>query len=277
MKVLKYIILIPIALLLVLLTILFISYEVKSDREKAKFWFESKIKFGGQGSIEKQWFYEQSIKCDSTYAKSWHQKSVAFNKRGDFATGFKLLDRAVELTPVEFMGYRGFIKLYHTHDYEGAIEDYKELDRLTPQVVDSPWGEDIYHVIGLSYLQLKQLDSANKYFETSIAKTVEGNGEDWVDVKVFLYGGITQQERGNWEASILLFDKAIQYDKRFSEAYYYRGLSMVQLGKKLEACENFNTSQHFFDKGYNQTNSYFEMPYQLYRSMIETELTKNCN
>ena len=201
-----------------------LSYFNQSPREKAEFWYKM-VELFRQGSIEQQWCLEKSIQSDPTFHKAYMEKSVAFNKRGQYHEGFKLLDKAVEIAPIENLGYRGYVKLYMLHDFKGAIDDFLRLDPLTPEVTDAPWGEDIYHVIGLSYQQLGELDSAKKYYDLSIQKKTALLGEIWVDVKTFLYYGLVELELENYEASIVLFDKAIAYSKTYSEAYYYRGLA----------------------------------------------------
>ena len=135
---------------------------------------------------------------------------------------------------------------------------------------------DIYHVIGLSYQQLGELDSAKKYYNLSIQKKAALLGEEWVDVKTFLYYGLVELELENYEASIVLFDKAIAYSKTYSEAYYYRGLAYQRLNNPIAACADFQESYAYFNKGYTMSNPYYELPYQLYLSTIENSIDSVC-
>jgi tetratricopeptide (TPR) repeat protein len=204
------------------------------------------------------------------------QKSVPFNKRGQYSEGFKLLNKAVDIAPVENLGYRGYIKLYMHHDFNGAITDFLRLDLLTPNVADAPWGEDIYHVIGLAYKELGELDSAQKYFNKSIIEKTNLLGEEWVDVKTFLYFGIVEYELGNYLEAIELFDKALSYSKTFTEAYYYIALANKKINKPIESCNDLDSSYLYFNKGYYMSNPYYELPNQIYLSTITNSMDSVC-
>ena len=252
-----------------------LGYFNQSPPEKAEFWYQMR-KNKRQGSVWKQWALKKSIQADSTFHKAYMQKSVAFNKRGQYHEGFKLLNKAVEISPVVHLGYRGYVKLYMLHDFKGAIDDFLRLDPLTPEVTDAPWGEDIYHVIGLSYQQLGELDSAKIYYDRSIQKKTALLGEEWVDVKTFFYCGLVELELRNYKASIDLFNKATPYSKTFSEAYYYRGLAYQKLNNPIAACANFQESHAYFSQGYAMSNPYYEVPHQLYLSTIENSMDAIC-
>jgi len=252
-----------------------LRYFNQSPRGQAEFWYQM-IELFRQGSIEQQWCLEKSIQSDPTFHRAYMEKSVAFNKRGHYHEGFKLLNKAVEISPVIYLGYRGYVKLYMLHDFKGAIDDFLRLDPLTPEVTDAPWGEDIYHVIGLSYQQLGELDSAKIYYDRSIQKKTALLGEEWVDVKTFFYYGLVELALGNYQASIDLFDKAIAYSTIFSEAYYYRGLAYQKLNNPIAACANFQESYAYFSQGYAMSNPYYEVPHQIYLSTIENSIDSVC-
>jgi len=275
MRVFKKIGLVLLSIILFISFLLLMFYLNKSTREKAEFWFDAQGSFR-QGTIDEHWCLDRSIEADSTFHRAYMEKSVAFNKRGQYSEGFKLLDKAVEIGPVENLGYRGSIKLYMHHDFNGAIDDFLRLDLLTPNVSDAPRGEDIYHVIGLSYKQLGELDSAKKYFNKSIIEKTKLLGEEWVDVKTFLYFGIVEYELGNYQESIELFDKAISYSKTFTEAYYYRGLAHKEINKPIESCNDLDSSYLYYNKGYYSTNPYYELPNQIYLSTITNSMDSVC-
>ena len=275
MRVFKIIIIVLSSIILLISLSISISYFNQSARERAEFWYIM-INFDRQGSVWQQWVLKKSIQADPTFYKGYMQKSVAFNKKGQYLEGFRLLNKAVEISPIENLGYRGFVKLYMLHDYNGAIEDFLRLDLLTPEVTDAPWGEDIYHVIGLSYQQLGELDSAQKYFNKSILEKTKLIGEEWIDVKTFLYFGIVEYELRNYKEAIILFDKAINYSQTFSEAYYYRGLTYQKLNNSIKSCDDLDSSYSYFTKGYYISNPYYEMPNQIYLSDISNSMDSVC-
>lgn len=251
-------------------------YFSKSNRERAELWFNIQNLFP-QGSQQEQWCFDRAVKADPTYAKAWMQKSVSHTKRGQYAEGFRLLNKAVELEPAEYLGYRGYVKLYMLRDYDGAIEDFMRLDALTPKVRDAPWGEDIYHVLGLANLQKGQYEEARYFFDKSIGLTIEEQGEDWVDVKTFFYNGVVNFELGDIQEALSNLDKALQYYNKYTEACYYKGMVLASLNQREKACSYFKKSLNFFQEGYVYENSYYEIPNQLYLSDIERALRLYCD
>jgi len=95
-----------------------------------------------QGQLYSELLFNILLKQNPSNAHVWMEKSVAYNKNGNYTKGFKLLNKAVELSPEENLGYRGWLRLVKLKDYHGAIKDFVELDGLTPGFVDYPWGEN---------------------------------------------------------------------------------------------------------------------------------------
>ena len=250
-------------------------YFTKSKREKAEFWFRAQGLFP-QGATQEQWCFERALQADPSFAEAWMQKSVSHTKRAQYAEGFRLLNKAVELKPAQYLGYRGYVKLYMLHDYDAAIDDFMRLDALTPNVRDAPWGEDIYHVLGLAHKQKGKLEEAAYFFDKSIELTTQEQGEDWVNVQTFFYNGLVQFQLGDTSQALYNLDKALQHSDKFSEAYFHRGLALISLNKRGEACSNFKKSLQLFKTGYVYNNPYYEIPDQLYLSDIEEALKLYC-
>ena len=82
-----------------------------------------------QGSWQSQEYFDKSIDlCDFAY--SYMEKGVPYLKRGDFIKWKALIDKAVELDPNEYLGYRGWCRLQFLRDYDGAISDIEQLLEL---------------------------------------------------------------------------------------------------------------------------------------------------
>ncbi|MCB0643103.1 MAG: tetratricopeptide repeat protein, partial [Phaeodactylibacter sp.] len=210
--------------------------QTPTDREQALQWFEKQKQFA-QGSVVEQYYLQKAIEADPTFSPALKEKSVPYNKRGLYAEGFRLLNQAVTADPVEHLGYRGFVKLYMLRDYEGALADFIRLDSLTPNFRDAPWSEDIEHVKGIAYLMLKKRESAITSFSDCIRAISAQSGEDWVDVKVFLYRGIAYLEMAQLELALADFNKALELYPKFSEAWYYKGITFAKMGQAMESCE----------------------------------------
>ncbi|MEO1261227.1 MAG: hypothetical protein AAFZ15_20660 [Bacteroidota bacterium] len=230
----------------------------KSPRQEAEHWFEMQTDYF-MGSRQSQYFLSKSLEADPTFARAWMQKALPHLQKGEFAQGFKYLDKAVELNRLEYLGYRGCAKLYYLHDSKGALKDLIELDSMTPNFTDAPWGRDIYYTMGIAEKRRGDLLSAYMYFNRSILNTTKEKGEDWVEVKVFLYRGIVRLELGDATGAIEDFEKGIQYFDKFMEAHYYKGKALLELDQKENACKNFAKAKEFLTAGYSYSNQMYSM------------------
>jgi tetratricopeptide (TPR) repeat protein len=204
---------------------------------------------------------------------AYMSRSVAYNKTGEHATGFAMLNKAVELAPIHYLGYRAFVKLYMMHDYEGALQDCLRLDSLTSYAKPGVWGEDMDVVIGLCYLQLNDFQKARLRFTNSINTITQKNGKEWNSPRAFLYLGITLMMEKSYSQAIKVFDEVIQLNPNYSEPYYYKAqcyssqkdptaIGLKNAKATLEKCKQV------FEKYGAEKNAYFELPYQIYPSML---------
>lgn len=124
-----------------------------------------------QGSTQSQHCFDLSIEADSTFSYAYFEKSVPYNKRGDYAEGFQLLNRAVKLNPKMHLGYRGWLRLVKVKDYQGCIEDLNQLSKIKSKNTLNAWGQNINYLMGLSYLGLQEPEKSIEYFDIAIEET----------------------------------------------------------------------------------------------------------
>jgi len=94
-----------------------------------------------QGSLKSQKFFDQAIKIGPKYAYAYYQKSVPFFKRGRLAEGIKLLNKAIELEPQNYLHYRAYYYFY-SRSYDLCIKDLEELYSIHKATyVTTPGGE----------------------------------------------------------------------------------------------------------------------------------------
>src|SRR5690606_9968987 len=184
-----------------------------------------------QGSVENDLFYEIYIKKYPDVAEAWKGKSISYNKRGDYAKGFKYLNKAVELNPIDHLGYRGWVKLYMMHDYKGALNDFLSLADIAGDKDLYAWGENLNKLIGLCYLKIKKYDLALNYLNKSILEITEKSGEDWVAPRTYLYLGIVYGLLSDDKNAIEVFNKLNRIYPRFSEGYFYKVKCLIQSGE----------------------------------------------
>ena len=221
-----------------------------------------------QLTLQSDLYYKLFVEKYPNTHEAYMSRSVSYNKTGEHATGFAILNRAVELAPILNLGYRAFVKLYMMHDYEGALQDCLRLDSLTSYAKPGVWGEDMDMVIGLCYLQLNDYQKARLRFTNSINTVTQEAGKEWNSPRVFLYLGITLMKEKAYPQAIQVLDELIQLNPKYSEAYYYK----AQCYSSLKDLKNTETTlekcKQVFEKYGAEKNAYFELPYQIYPSML---------
>jgi len=250
----------------ILLTVLLAAYSVIvigflffSDKED-RYDFASH----SQGSYLSQSMFEvlkfQNPQNDEIY----FEQSVPFNKRGDYEKGFELLNKAVEYNPRVHLGYRGYMKLRFLRDFKGAIIDFDKLDKLTPNVIDTPWGEDIDFLRGEAYFGLGEYEKAIKHFDQSI----ENQGENWAEIQSYVYLGICETKLQNFDKAIVSYNRAINQSKYVCEAHL--GLAKVynEIGEIEKAKEHIIKAEEYFQ--YKRNDPYNEFLNEIYKSDILT-------
>ncbi len=247
-------------ILKVTLTILFFSYTIivlfflfLAPKEK-------RFKMAGhqQGVILSQTMFNVLTFQNPNYSDAYFEQSVPFNKRGYFAKGFELLDKAVELDPSLHLGYRGYMKLRFLRDYKNALTDFNRLDNLTPNFTDAPWGEDIDFLRGECYFGMKEYQKAIIYFNLN----VKNNKEDWVDINTFTYLGICEYELGNYKKSISEFNRALNQSENTPEAHFGLAKAYLKLENSDKANEHIIKAEKSID--YKREDPYKEFQNEIY-------------
>ena len=204
----------------------------------------------------------------------YHELSVQNTKNGNYQIGFNYLNQAAELNP-EVYGYFGWVMLYYYRDYVRAIKYLEKYDSLTPNFVDYPIGENIHFLKGLAYLQLKSFEIAIFEFNNCIDEITNKNGENWVEESTFYYIGLCYQMQKNYKKAIWFYNKAIKYNKFYTEAYYQRGLCRLELNNLKKFNKDLLHSRELIMKGYRKSDSYLEIFHPVYLQDIEKYLLIN--
>lgn len=226
-----------------------IWWNSKSDREKSDLFVVFKE-------------YETAIQYDPKNSNAWMERSVDFNKSGDFHQGFEYLDKAIELNPELHLGYRGWIRLRKLRDFDKALADFEQLDNLTPNVVDAPWGEDIDFLRGECYYGIKEYDKAIEYFNRSI----KNQKEDWADVQTFVYLGVCEFKLNNFEKAILEFKRALAQSENVCEAHFGMAKAYDKIGEVKLAKEHILKAEESIT--YKRDDFYNEYLNEIYLSEI---------
>lgn len=241
-----------------------------SDRKKMSIeYLENGEKNFRQGSPENMELIEIAIKLDQNNAAAWRELSVPYLKRGMPHEWKLLFDKAVEIDPIAWQGWRGYLKLFFYRDYESAINDFNATDTLTPSFTDYPQSMSVDYLRALAYLQLDDKKTALDYFTKYIDEVTAKSGENWVDVDAFIHRAIVLIKLKELEKAKLDLEKCLKHYSSSSDAYYHLSRINYQLDNKEIAKEQITEAKRLFKKGYYMHRPYVETFGQIELSDIE--------
>lgn len=221
-----------------------------------------------QGSYYSDFTFNRLLKSEPKNSKFWWESSVAYNKNGDIEEGMKRLNTAISLSPIDRLGYSGWIKHTKLKDYKNALKDFHRLDKLS-NITEYPWGENIYFQMGICYQGLNNYDSAIIYYDKFITSE---NNTDNIYPRMYTYRGKIETERGNYEKAIDFYNITIILDKNIAEAYYYKAETFNKLNNNDSAKLNYQKSLSLVRKNYKNKDIYDEVFLEIYASEIEEKL-----
>jgi tetratricopeptide (TPR) repeat protein len=224
---------------------------------------------GRQGSKESQLKFDSAIKLCSDFAYAYREKSVPYLKRGDFITWKKLIDKAVEINPMENLGYRGWCRFQFVRDYQGAIADLEKLDAMTDFEIGYSVNGDYQLNIAkaLCYKAIGQKEKAIEIIEKQLSEKNYSTG-----LYDYFHLGVLKMETGETEKAISILKKSISTNDYFAEPYYY--LALIYKKQKLvkEFKENMEKAKTYYLKGYKRFDPYTQPMDKIYLADIEREL-----
>jgi tetratricopeptide (TPR) repeat protein len=215
-------------------------------------------------------------KYDTVVANDYRHWSVQNTKNGNYSTAIGLLEKSMEMNPEEISRYYGWLLLYYYRDYEKALPILEQYDALTPNFSDAPMGEDIHYLKGLCHMQLGRYQKALDEFDTYINNLARTHGEDFVDVYTFVQKGRCLKVLGRYDEAISSYKKAIKYYGKCPEAYYFMGLTQLDMNDKDSACTNFNIALDLIKKGHKSSDTYVEYFHEIYPKQIELSIAESC-
>lgn len=193
----------------------------------------------------------------------WQQKAMPLFKQKKYELGIKYLDKAVELdSTTHYREYRAFIKCIFQKHYSESLAEFNDLIKINGEngiVMDHPYT----FWMGLCYLQLNEFDKAREFIEKSIAF---GKKNNFINPYELFYLGIVEYELGNYQKAIMNFDQSLEDYGNFSDAKYYKALSLINLNEKSQAEILLLEAEKDFKNGntFNEVNSLYELfPYQI--------------
>ncbi len=208
-------------------------------------------------------YLESAIKVYPDDAELWREVATSHFKAGEYAPAIRYINKAVELDPKTWLGYRAFMKCIFMKDYANAIQDFKQALTLKNGYYQM---DHTYHFyIAISYLKISQLDSADYYMAQSLKiQMPDGKGSghhlDW------LYWGLIKHQQKDYGKAIEYYDKSLGLFSQFPDPLYYKALILRKKKKHKEANELLEKAEKALKQGYkiNEDNEvYVNYPFQI--------------
>lgn len=222
----------------------------------------------GQGSKPSQLLFDQSISKCPTFDYSYYEKSVPYAKRGQIVEWKQMIDQAVKLDPTEHLATRGWYHFFFLNNYEAAIKDLEELDRLKEGDLGTT-GDAIYHLNilrGICYYELGELETAIQICEEQI-----NDSTHYISLYDYTCLGVMYLKNKQYKEALAAFGLQEQEndlaDNRFYKAQVYLELNQLDLAK-----EQLEIAQRYYRSNRTIENGYRELPFEIYQMDITEAL-----
>lgn len=222
-----------------------------------------------QGSVPEQLLLDETLKLDPQNADAWRERGIAYLKRGFAAEYFPYYDKAVEIDPLAWQGWRGYIYLYFYRDYERALADFNATDILTPDIVDYPQSTSVDFMRAICYLKLKEYDKAIEYLKGHIAEELTTVEEKYVDAKSFLFQGIAYHHKGDFEKAAANYKRALTHAPENSDLWYWLAKTSLAAGDIAAATAAIEKADTQFKKRNFNKRNYVAEFFQTYQPDID--------
>ncbi|SFC29020.1 Tetratricopeptide repeat-containing protein [Kaistella jeonii] len=193
----------------------------------------------------------------------WQQKAMPLFKQKKYELGMTYLNKAVDLDDSNhYREYRAFIKCIFQKSYLESLAEFNYLAEI-----NGSNGVIMDHIYdfwkGLCYLQLNDFATSKTFIEKSVAF---GLKNDIVNPYEMFYLGVIEFETGNYFKAIENLDKSLKLYPNFSDAKYFKALSLMNLNETAKAEILLLEAQNDLQNGFtfNEGNSLYEQfPYQV--------------
>ncbi|MGB0839678.1 MAG: tetratricopeptide repeat protein [Chitinophagales bacterium] len=213
--------------------------------------------------------YDRAIEKCAYFPTAYHAKSVAYLKSGDFVSWKALMDKAVELKPAEYLGYRGWCRYQFCRDYQGAIEDIERLDALIDTDLGYSSNGD-YHLNiakGLCYKAIGENSKAIHIMEQQIGAT-----DYSVGIYDYVHLGVLYLETDNLDKAFENL-KLQEVENNVAECQYYLAEIYKAKGKVDQAKMCLVQAKQLYTKGLRLFDPYTQVTDNVYLKQIEDALT----
>ena len=227
--------------------------------------------------------YSEALKLDSNNAVAYVKRGDTYENKEDYDRAMTDYNQALKLDPKNVDAYnnRG-IAFYHKQDYDRAMTDYNQALKLDPKYVDAYYNRGLVYEAKTSYEaamadfdQTLKLDpdyvnaytnrglvfTHRKDYDRAIANYNQALRLDPKNVYAYLNRGETHFAQSNHEAAIADLNQALEINSSIAvEAYYFRGLTYKNTGRKDKALEDLKKFVNLTDDAELKKEAQKEIP-----------------
>ena len=163
-------------------------------------------------------------------ASLWLQKGCLHTIRGEYDEALEALQQCVSFQPESSESYLIMAQIYlEREDEENTLRNMEAYLELNPGNAEAE------EMVAQLYMAKSDFASAKKW----LLRSMESGGGAQVD---YQYALCTIQE-GDFEGAIEYLTKALEADETIGDAYYYRGICRLTIGKYEEALKDLKYAE----------------------------------
>jgi tetratricopeptide (TPR) repeat protein len=174
--------------------------------------------------------FDEAIKLDSTLWLSYYYRGICYKKLTEYLTAVKDFNVCIRLQPKQAEPYLEMGEIYHQwNKFVIARDLYEKAIDADPKLVHA------YYNLGNLELATGEPRNALKLYQK--CNDIAPGFPD-----AYMAQGILKfRVRRSDNQSIDFFNKAIAVDSAFSQAYFWRGLAYMSLGKSEKCLDDWNS------------------------------------
>jgi tetratricopeptide (TPR) repeat protein/S1-C subfamily serine protease len=179
---------------------------------------------------------DRAIALNPKYSSAYNNRGIIHQKNGNPAKALADFDRAIAISPkyVEAYSNRGALKYEALNDRDGAIADFTAALSIDPRHTPA------YCNRGLVKDDMGNAAGAMDDFKQAAAS----NNPNAIDA-IFSKAAIDLKQ-GRMDSALKGFQRAIDLNRDYADAYLYQGLTNRNLGDKSNAIASFRTAVNLY-------------------------------
>ena len=262
-----------------------LNTALKKDSLLSYAWFYRGVAHANLGNLDQAASdYLQAQQIDQTNTEALEAGARIFSKLEDFESAIQNYNLILEMDPSNTRAYleRAGFKL-KIGDLDNAISDYNKVIGIDASIADAYYNRGLCHArkeeyekaiqdftasaemnhkvagahlnAGLAYLKLNDAGKA----ERELTKSIEADTEKEHLYKSLHIMGVICMQKQEHDKALDYFNKSIEANDSFADAYYNRGIALGLLERYQEALEDLTKS---LELGKKSADVYFAMGIQ---------------